>query len=291
MILRSDKLKTKAYTKRIEPIYINLPINIIGTGSSGNSVFIEPINTLIDVGLPYKKYTEEILSNIKYIFLTHCHGDHYNQATINKMLNIYPIIKLCVPTPMMERVKSEKWYENHKARIIEYKPNESLELNKTYTPYIIKNYPTKHGDLINYAYDILIPSYNTHMLYASDLEYTTPTAFDDPNLGLPKNPKEKYNLIMLEANYDDESIRENVKKAQQRIREIYEKIDHISNQEDIEKLEKEIKDWNNFIFRNSSNHRHLEEKEAIDYVLNHLTDEGVFIPLHASRLNGTYIIS
>ena len=35
-----------------------LPIHIFGTGSSGNSFFFKPLNLLIDIGFPMKRYKE-----------------------------------------------------------------------------------------------------------------------------------------------------------------------------------------------------------------------------------------
>ncbi len=60
---------------------------IIGTGSDGNSFLFED-SLIIDLGLSYKKMTESLgidIGKIKWVLLTHIHGDHFNQTAIRKM--------------------------------------------------------------------------------------------------------------------------------------------------------------------------------------------------------------
>ena len=60
-------------------------IDIIGSGSSGNCIILDE-EVMIDAGVPYKtlkEYTKP--GNIRYVLLTHIHGDHFNKATIRKL--------------------------------------------------------------------------------------------------------------------------------------------------------------------------------------------------------------
>ena len=54
----------------------------IETGSGGNAFLLD--NLMIDCGLPYSKIKDH-LDGVKYILLTHIHGDHFNKTAIRKI--------------------------------------------------------------------------------------------------------------------------------------------------------------------------------------------------------------
>lgn len=67
-----------------------MTFEILGTGSAGNCFLIDDA-ILIDAGLPYSKIKDKIIG-VKYVLLTHIHGDHFNTTTIRKMaVDIEPI--------------------------------------------------------------------------------------------------------------------------------------------------------------------------------------------------------
>lgn len=69
---------------------ILMQFKILGTGSSGNC-FLLNNDLMIDAGLPYSKIKDEV-QNVKYVLLTHIHGDHFSKATIRKLIaNINPV--------------------------------------------------------------------------------------------------------------------------------------------------------------------------------------------------------
>ena len=55
----------------------------ISTGSSGNMFLIDD-EVAIDCGLPYSKI-KDVANTLKYVLLTHIHGDHFNKTTIRKL--------------------------------------------------------------------------------------------------------------------------------------------------------------------------------------------------------------
>lgn len=60
---------------------------VIGTGSDGNSFMFED-SLIIDLGLSYKRMTDILgveIGKIKFILLTHIHGDHLNPTTARKI--------------------------------------------------------------------------------------------------------------------------------------------------------------------------------------------------------------
>jgi len=61
-----------------------MQFNIIGTGSSGNCFLIND-DLMIDAGMPYSKIKDKV-QNVKYVLLTHIHGDHFNASTIRKLV-------------------------------------------------------------------------------------------------------------------------------------------------------------------------------------------------------------
>ena len=74
-----------------------IDLDIISTGSKGNAVFLGG-QTLIDCGVPFSKLVDaKVVDKIKYIFLTHQHRDHCNIATIKRLINEHPLIKIIYP--------------------------------------------------------------------------------------------------------------------------------------------------------------------------------------------------
>lgn len=67
-----------------------MQFKIIGTGSDGNCFLIND-DLMIDAGLPYSKIKNHI-KNVKYVLLTHIHGDHFNASAIRKIVvDVEPI--------------------------------------------------------------------------------------------------------------------------------------------------------------------------------------------------------
>jgi len=61
-----------------------MQFNILGTGSSGNCFLIND-DLMIDSGMTYSKIKDKV-QNVKYVLLTHIHGDHFNASTIRKLV-------------------------------------------------------------------------------------------------------------------------------------------------------------------------------------------------------------
>ena len=67
-----------------------MKFSVIGSSSSGNCFLIND-DLMIDAGMPYSKIKDKV-QNVKYVLLTHIHGDHYNASTIRKLVvDIDPI--------------------------------------------------------------------------------------------------------------------------------------------------------------------------------------------------------
>jgi len=59
-------------------------IEIVETGSQGNC-FLFDEEVMIDCGVPYSHLSKVDFSKVKYILLSHEHGDHFNKKTISKI--------------------------------------------------------------------------------------------------------------------------------------------------------------------------------------------------------------
>ena len=77
--------------------------NIIGSSSAGNSVrYFDEI--LIDVGLPYVRISK-YLKTVKFILLTHAHGDHFQLNTISRIAKERPDILWLVPEYLLLKIE------------------------------------------------------------------------------------------------------------------------------------------------------------------------------------------
>lgn len=64
---------------------------ILATGSDGNAVILNG-NVLVDIGVPYKTI-EPYAKDLRLVFLTHAHGDHFNAATVKRLAYDRPAIR------------------------------------------------------------------------------------------------------------------------------------------------------------------------------------------------------
>lgn len=288
-----------AYTKNIISIpNAYAPIHIFSTGSNGNSILIKPLRLLIDLGLPKKHYLEydpNFFDAIKYIVITHHHGDHLNPSTLFYILENYKHIKVIISNFLWNYVTSIKYkavkkngvktypwaekFQKHSARFIPAEPlwlpiNESDEFKLT--PRTVK-----HGDIVNIALQIYHQPSNLCMLYCTDIDnlkggstFYSSLMTQETVQGLNQNVM--YNAIFLEANYSEEKIQQ-----WETDMEIQIKNDQSITDEEREHLLSNV--WT----RANNNRRHISEDEAFLYINRFLESDGIFIPLHASSMFGT----
>lgn len=261
-------------------------VHIFGSSSDGNSVYFPEIRTLIDLGLPIKRYNlidPAFFYNVDYILLTHEHSDHINISTITKILNNYPNVKFIIHpnmwetliSPKLEKRVSQKQLEsilnanNNSKTVLPYETEGShfiagnvgqLLATREHLPFTYKSYLVQHGPITNIAIELNYSNLNKNqsILYSSDLDSVKPKEFVDGHSteGLPTN--KQYDIICLEANYDDNILTQYL-------------AEHPGDA------------------RASSNLRHISEQESKWYVDQHLKTEGIYIPLHASSTFGTYL--
>ena len=255
-------------------------IHIFGSSSKGNSVYFTKVRTLIDLGLPMKRYQaidENFFFNVDFVILTHEHSDHINISTLTRILTNFPNVKVLIHPNMWKALigsqLSKRVSENQREKIIAgNNGNEELpklvdseshfisaehvhllstrdHLPFTFTPHVVS-----HGPIKNLAIELYYEK--TRALYSSDLDTVEPLEVESSLVqGLPTN--RKFDIICLEANYDEERLNEYL-------------LAHPTDS------------------HAAGNLRHISEQSAYKYISTHLKENGVYIPLHASRSFGTF---
>lgn len=172
-------------------------INIIGTGSSGNAILIDN-SILIDCGLSFK-VLKESLSKVHKIFITHRHKDHLNLSVLRQIQKHFPYLlkNIYINQDTYEYItnKDPNNFENINFNIITKDDNFNIKIKgKNYNVRIINLY----HDVENYGF-IFTNEKNETLLYSTD----TATMKDAPD--------ELFDYILLEGNYDEDSLIENIK--------------------------------------------------------------------------------
>lgn len=173
--------------------------NIISTGSKGNAVVVDNI-LLIDCGVSYKQ-VEPFASGLKLVLLTHIHGDHFYPMTIKKLAKERPTLRFgcCkwLVKPLIQ-LGVQKW------RIDVYTPK---TLNRYSSTLAIEAVELTH-DVQNCGYKIYIN--NSKIFYATDTANLRGiTALD-------------FDLYMIEANFDEQEIKERIENKQKNGEFVYE---------------------------------------------------------------------
>lgn len=258
-----DRFRTQQYDRL-------LPVHIFGTSSKGNSIYIKSLRILVDLGLPYARYKEydpNFFLDVDYVILTHEHGDHLNPSTLLRILRSYPNVKFIIHPRMAKTIMGPSFAHRIKQEeLAQYIREPDLRfITATHQELVTRDnvkvdflpHLTRHGDITNIAIELTVPVFELHMLYSSDLDNLLP---DESGLtdGLPHYTDNSFNLIFLEANYDEDILNEALRL----------------NPNDP---------------KAAGNLRHISEQAAWMYVNAYLSDDGYFIPLHASATFGTLI--
>ncbi len=270
-------------------------INIVHTGSKGNCVIIDQ-KIMIDVGRSYREL-EPLLSDMEVIFVTHRHGDHLNPAVINQMTKKMPWKvngNLYMNEDVLEKVKSHKnltnliFPNNH---IID--SNTVLDLVIDDKKYNFRTFNLYH-DVPNQGF-VITNELGEKLIYATD----TSSLQDAPN--------EKYDYILIEGNYDEDKLADdmdidvnllrlirdeiindnlpslsNVELSIDLIDDLYDDNIEITDDE-IDLIEKLMKKAASLVDRAERNTRHLSVQQFENFVLKHMNPNAAIYQLHESE--------
>lgn len=156
-----------------------LDYKILASGSTGNAVRIN--NIMFDCGISFAKIKEE-LYKCDYLFITHEHLDHINPATLKKIKEFFPNIKI---------ISNKSVWENFLTDIFmcEY---QQLEIN--------------NGDIVTAficPHNVDTFGYTIQFTDGETLIYATDTWNLDR---LPE--KMKFDYCFIESNYDEDKVKQ-----------------------------------------------------------------------------------
>lgn len=163
---------------------------ILKTGSSGNAVLLEN-GLLLDCGVPFK-LIEPHLKKIKAVFVSHEHKDHMNISTLKRIHELRPTV----------RFLAGFWLKRYLGMSGIKKSNiDYLSPNKTYDYNLFKIIPfILIHDVKNIGIKILDKKNKEKVLYAVDTKK------------IDHIRAVNYNLYLIEANYDEEKLEQNIKR-------------------------------------------------------------------------------
>lgn len=163
-----------------------VPYHIISTGSQGNAVVINHV-ILVDCGVPYKAI-EPYVRELKLVLLTHIHSDHFRPSTLRRLADERPLLRFACC----------RWLVT--ALVAAGVPSQNIDVLDTGIMYgygicNVIPIPLVHN-VPNCGYKIHFPC--GKVFYATDTN------------NLNGITARHYDLYMVEANYEDEIIREKI---------------------------------------------------------------------------------
>lgn len=168
----------------------NIPYTVIGTGSTGNAVLLNN-RILVDCGVPYRDIAPHT-RQIQLVLLTHCHGDHFNPATVRRLAAERPSLRFAGGAWLLREMVDAG---------ISKRNIDVLECGKMYNYGIASIIPVRlNHNVPNCGYKIHFAG--GKVFYATDT--------NDLNGIFAKN----YDLYLVEANYEDEEIRRRIKQKE-----------------------------------------------------------------------------
>lgn len=182
---------------------------IISSSSHGNATVLNSV-VLVDCGVNWKRLKPHILP-LQYVFLTHCHTDHFKSKTITRLADERPSLQwICGPWLVEKLVECG----------VRKKNINPFQTGKSYAVGKFKYMPFKlYHDVPNCGYAFNFNGYR--VLYATD------TATMD---GISAK---NFDLYMIEANYGEEEIEERISRKTEEGKYCYEyraKRNHLSRE-------------------------------------------------------------
>lgn len=206
---------------------------IISSCSTGNAVIIRDI-VLIDCGVTFKRL-EKYYKKLKLVLLTHIHSDHFKKETVKRLAQERPTLRFACCEWLLKSLLDCG---------VDRKNIDVVEIGTRYGYKLFKIVPIKlYHDVLQCGYRILFNDYK--VIYMTDT--STVEGISAKN----------YDLYLIEANYDEEEMKERIKKKQQECRYVYEfraKDNHLSRQQASEFLLENMGENSEYVFM----HEHVE---------------------------------
>ena len=212
---------------------------IISSCSSGNATVIRDI-ILIDCGVTFKRL-EEYYKNLKIVFLTHIHSDHFKKETIKKLAQERPTLRFACCEWLLETLLE--------CGVLR-KNIDVLEIGTKYDYKLFKIVPIKlYHDVPQCGYRVLFDDYK--VIYITDTRTVEGI--------VAKN----YDLYLIEGNYTEDDIDKRIKEKQSEGKYCYEyraRNTHLSKGQASDFLLNNMGSNSEYVFM----HEHIErEKDGI----------------------------
>lgn len=165
----------------------NISYNVISTGSKGNAVVLNDF-LMIDCGVPFKALTP-VYKALRLVLLTHIHGDHFNRTTIRKLAAERPTLRWGCGRWLAEALVLCGVSKSN-IDIYDFDVSNGYGVCNVIQFYLPHNVP-------NCGYKIHFPK--GKVFYATDCN------------NLNGISAYRYDLYMIEANYEDEIIRQKIR--------------------------------------------------------------------------------
>jgi hypothetical protein len=158
--------------------YNDIAIDVISTGSKGNCVVLND-TYMFDIGVT-QKVLKDYMYKIKYIFITHEHGDHIKPPTLLSFMKKNSIVKVYMLASVFSKHISTK-FDEYRDRIVIINYNDILDINDVEFKVVEMTHGVK---CVGYQFNML----DTNICYATDT-----TSFEKLS-GL-------FNLMLIESNH------------------------------------------------------------------------------------------
>lgn len=212
--------------------------NVISSGSKGNAVVLNDV-ILIDCGVSFKAL-KDVYRDLKIVLLTHIHSDHFKKSTIKRLASERPTLRVAAP---------EWLYESLIKCGVEDSNIDIVEVGKIYDYGTFKISPVKlYHDVDNCGYRLFLGEEKA--FYATDTRT------------LDGITAKNYDLYMIEANFEDEEIKERIRDKEDKGEFAYEKrvlYTHLSKA-----------DCDNFLVENAGKnsefiymHEHIKKEDEV----------------------------
>lgn len=167
-----------------------IPYHIISTGSQGNAVIINDA-ILIDCGVPFRDL-KEYVPQLKLVLLTHIHSDHFKPSTLRRLAEERPTLRFGCCRWLVKPL-SDAGVSTTNIDLLEAGTMYGYGICNVIPVLLVHNVP-------NCGYKIHFPI--GKVFYATDTN------------NLNGIQARHYDLYMVEANYEDEIIRQKIADKQ-----------------------------------------------------------------------------
>jgi len=200
---------------------------VLSSGSTGNCVIYHD-SIAVDMGVSFSTI-KHYKNNLQIVLLTHCHGDHLNLSTIKKLAFERPTLRFACGeflTEFLEGIKNV----------------DVLEAGKIYDYGQFKVSPIHlYHDVKNFGYRIF--KNDTKIIHATDTAHLEGITAKD------------YDLYAIEANYNEDTIFESIKRK---------------------------KEKGEFAYQEGAINSHLSEQQARDFIFKNRGINSKVLRLHES---------